>query len=140
MAKLAKGTKVGVTISASPVYFTEIMGAITGVDPTVTTHDTTAHDTVGNVKTSIPGLVDNGKISFEMFFQDEDLKIVTKALGYVNSRLGGGLTDTFTLFYPDGYKETFTGYVDSLQRTQPLDAPQTIKVSIVVAGAVTATS
>ena len=140
MAKLAKGTKVGVTISGSPVYFTEIMGNITGVDPTVKTANTTSHDTTGYVETAIPTMVNNGKITFEMFFNDEDLKIVTKALGYCNSRLGGGLTDTFTLLYVDGYKETFTGFVDSLSRTQPLDGVQTIKVSITIASAVTATS
>ncbi len=138
MPKLAKGIKVGVMISSTLTNFSQMNGTVTLVTPTVTEIETTTLD--DDAKSFIPGLIDNGSISFDFYYTETDLHDLTTPMGYCLSQQSSGETDAFTLTYPDGTKQTFSGFLKSWSPTGSLDGLLTGKAEIRISGAVTTTA
>ena len=107
--------------------------------PVASSHDVSTHDMTGNNKQFISGLVDNGKITFEVYLAETDGYTITTALGYCKSRMGAGNMDSVYVQWPKTLKQTFTGFVEQIDFTHPVDGPHTAKITIVVSGPVTET-
>jgi hypothetical protein len=88
----------------------------------------TAYGT-GLWRTFIAGLIDGGSIPFTIAQAKTEAGINT-----LDGLFTAGTSETWTLTFPDSSKWVFTGYVNSIGGSQPLDGLVTMSFSVRVDG------
>ena len=88
----------------------------------------TAYGT-GLWRTFIAGLIDGGSIPFTIAQAKTEAGIAT-----LDGLFADGTSETWTLKFPDGSTWVFTGFVNSIGGSQPLDGLVTISFGIRVDG------
>ena len=84
---------------------------------------------VGLWRTFIAGLIDGGSIPFTVAQGKSETGIDT-----LDGLFSAGTAETWTLTFPDNSKWVFTGFVNSIGGSQPLDGLVTISFGIRVDG------
>ena len=80
-------------------------------------------------RTFIAGLIDGGSIPFTIAQAKTETGITT-----LESLFSAGTSESWTLTFPDGSKWVFTGFVNSIGGSQPLDGLVTISFGIRIDG------
>lgn len=80
-------------------------------------------------RTFIAGLIDGGSIPFTIAQAKAETGITT-----LESLFSAGTSESWTLTFPDGSKWVFTGFVNSIGGSQPLDGLVTISFGIRIDG------
>ncbi len=80
-------------------------------------------------RTFIAGLIDGGSIPFTIAQAKTETGIAT-----LEGLFSAGTSESWTLTFPDGSKWVFTGFVNSIGGSQPLDGLVTISFGIRVDG------
>jgi len=80
-------------------------------------------------RTFIAGLIDGGSIPFTIAQAKTETGIAT-----LESLFSAGTSESWTLTFPDASKWVFTGFVNSIGGSQPLDGLVTISFGIRVDG------
>ena len=84
---------------------------------------------VGLWRTFIAGLIDGGSIPFTIAQAKTETGIAT-----LESLFSAGTSESWTLTFPDGSKWVFTGFVNSIGGSQPLDGLVTISFGVRIDG------
>ena len=80
-------------------------------------------------RTFIAGLIDGGSIPFTIAQAKSETGIAT-----LDGLFASGESETWTLTFPDGSTWVFTGFVNSIGGSQPLDGLVTMSFSVRVDG------
>ena len=80
-------------------------------------------------RTFIAGLIDGGSIPFTIAQAKSETGIAT-----LDGLFASGESETWTLTFPDASKWVFTGFVNSIGGSQPLDGLVTMSFSVRVDG------
>ena len=80
-------------------------------------------------RTFIAGLIDGGSISFTIAQAKTEAGIAT-----LEGLFSAGTSETWTLTFPDNSKWVFSGFVNSIGGSQPLDGLVTMTFSIRIDG------
>lgn len=80
-------------------------------------------------RTYIAGLIDGGSIPFSVLVSKSESGIAT-----IEGLFGTGASETWTLTFPDATKWEFSGYVNGMGGSQPMDGNVVINFSIKIDG------
>lgn len=98
--------------------------------------DTTTQDSPDHTTESDAGWITEGTLSFDLKFDSAG----HSALATVFRSPAASATKVWIVEYPDGHKDTFSGWISRLGKAAPLKGKMTAKVEITVTGKVTETA
>jgi predicted secreted protein len=132
------GTLLKMGDGTSPEVFTTIaqMKDINGPSLSLTTHETTTHDSTGSFKTFVAGLLESGEVSGELLFDAAAVTHKDASTGLL------GVMKNRTLknwkIVPAGYSPVqtfaFSGYLTKLDFKFPVDGIQSASFTIKTSG------
>jgi hypothetical protein len=138
----AYGTQIQVLSSTiAPDVFTTVAGVgdITGPNSQVAEIDTTSHSTGSPHRTCIPSLIDDGQLSFPMFWHPTDPTQDPSSPYSLQALFEARTVTKFRLINTDANAQTreFQGFVKQLSETYPVAGLCTLAVIIRITGAPT---
>jgi len=144
------GTQIRVGDGLSPQTFHLIsgVGTITGPKTALASKESTAHSSLSPHRTFVPTLIDDGSLSFPVFWNESDPTH--------SGNSDGGVVSTYSLYYlfenrvirafkisnadPSSTTRQFQGFVSQLGETYAVDGLQVRDIAIMITSAPSYTS
>lgn len=129
--EIAFGSVLAVTTSTAETNIAQIRGVMEGPGTDTPVVDTTCFDSTSNFRTSVPGLIDPGDVTFQLAYSTTML--THKRLAYYHATR---TAKTYTMYRGSstGTATPFTAWVKSIGRQMPMDELITCAVTLHVSG------
>lgn len=125
------GTTFGITDGAGGFTVVAEIGDITLPNTTRGTHDVTHQQSPGGIKEYIPGLIDNGKCSFDINYVPGGTSEAA-----LDAALVAGL-QSYQVAFPNGKTWTFDAIMTEFAPKAPHDGKMTATVAFQLSGSIT---